>query len=273
MKHLKLFESFKDIDSICKEYGIKNYVVNEDGLVDVEGDVDISESGIKKIPLKFGKVSGNFNCNYNNLTNLEGAPSEVGGHFICHDNKLTSLEGCPIEVGGDFNCYDNKLTSLEGCPKEVGGNFICSQNNLISLEGAPSRVSGDFTCSFNKLTSLEGCPREVVGEFSCYWNQLTSLEGGPSRVGKYFDCRSNNLFSLEGLPFSLEGFPIDGRNLYCGGNPIDNIKKLFPNLKSYRDSLDYNYLRGTNIIKWRLKEALEEVGRDLPESIPGYMWI
>jgi hypothetical protein len=44
-------------------------------------------------------------------------------------------------------------------------------------------------------------------------------------------------------------------------------------LKAYRDSLDYSYLRGTTIIKWRLKEALEEVGRDLPESIPGYMWI
>ena len=42
MKHLKLFESFKDIDSICDEYGIKDYTINDDGLVDVDGDVDIS---------------------------------------------------------------------------------------------------------------------------------------------------------------------------------------------------------------------------------------
>jgi hypothetical protein len=39
------------------------------------------------------------------------------------------------------------------------------------------------------------------------------------------------------------------------------------------DSLDYSYLRGTTIIKWRFKEALEEIGMDLPESIPGYKYI
>ena len=31
MKHIKLFESFDDIDSICKEFGIRNYSINPDG--------------------------------------------------------------------------------------------------------------------------------------------------------------------------------------------------------------------------------------------------
>ena len=39
------------------------------------------------------------------------------------------------------------------------------------------------------------------------------------------------------------------------------------------DSLDYGYLRGTNIDKRRLKEALDEVGREMPESIAGWEWI
>ena len=36
MKHLKLFENFQDIDSICKKYRIKNYTINPDGSVDVK---------------------------------------------------------------------------------------------------------------------------------------------------------------------------------------------------------------------------------------------
>jgi hypothetical protein len=38
---VKLFEDFSEIDSICKKYGIKNYTINPDGIVDVDGDVDL----------------------------------------------------------------------------------------------------------------------------------------------------------------------------------------------------------------------------------------
>ena len=42
MKYLKKFnESVEDIDSICKKYGIKNYTINVDGTVDVDGNVDL----------------------------------------------------------------------------------------------------------------------------------------------------------------------------------------------------------------------------------------
>ncbi len=39
MKYLKLFESFEDIDKICKKYSIKNYTINTDGSIDVDGDM------------------------------------------------------------------------------------------------------------------------------------------------------------------------------------------------------------------------------------------
>lgn len=32
-------DSKKDIHSICKKYGIKNYSINEDGSIDVDGNV------------------------------------------------------------------------------------------------------------------------------------------------------------------------------------------------------------------------------------------
>jgi hypothetical protein len=133
MKHLKLFESFKDIKSICKKYGIENYTINSDGEVDVDGDVWFSRKGLTKLPLKFGRVSGNFKCVGNKLTTLEGSPERVGGTFDCCGNKLTTLEGAPREVGRDFYCDNNKLTTLEGEPREVGRGFYFFSNPIYTL--------------------------------------------------------------------------------------------------------------------------------------------
>ena len=204
MKHLQLFEKFQDIDSICNKYRIRNYTINADGLIDVDGDVYLDNKRLTKLPLKFGKVTGDFDC---------------------HNNQLTTLEGAPREVGGGFDCYYNQLTTLEGSPREVGGYF---------------------SCSINKLTTLEGGPREVGGDFYCRNNKLTTLEGGPREVGGYF---------------------------FCGYNPIYEVYKLFPHYKSFIDSLDYGYLRGTNISKSRFKEALDELGIKMPNKIKGYKYI
>src|SRR5690606_754767 len=110
----KIFESYQEIKSICDRYNIQNWELNSDtGLVDVRGDVNLSRKNLKELHLKFGRVSGYFNCNYNKLTSLEGGPNSVGGYFNCSYNQLTSLEGGPNSVGGGFNCSSNKLTSLE----------------------------------------------------------------------------------------------------------------------------------------------------------------
>ena len=133
MKHIKLFESFEDVESICKKYNITNYTVNSDGSIDVDGDVNLVDKKLTKLPLKFGNVTGGF---------------------YCHHNQLTTLEGSPKEVGGDFSCYNNQLTTLEGSPKEVGGYFYCSYNQLTSLKGGPIKVGGGFYCNNNKLPKL-----------------------------------------------------------------------------------------------------------------------
>ena len=133
MKHIKLFESFNDIESICSKYGITNYTINTDGSIAVDGDVNLVDKKLTKLPLKFGNVTGGFYCNNNQLTTLEGSPKEVGGGFYCSYNQLTTLEGSPKEVGGNFYCNNNKLTTLEGSPKEVGGDFYCNHNKLPKL--------------------------------------------------------------------------------------------------------------------------------------------
>lgn len=182
-----------EIHEVCRIYKIKNYTINDDGSIDVDGDVFFGEwygkngelmtgGNFSKCPVKFGNVSGDFYCSVDDfswpqLISLEGSPHTVGGNFCCENNKLTSLVGGPETVGGDFWCRVNRLTSLIGAPRTVGGNFDCSSNKLSSLKGSPSTVGGAFYCHLNYLTSLDGGPTTVSGNFNCCWNNLTSLNG------------------------------------------------------------------------------------------------
>jgi hypothetical protein len=195
MKHIKLFESMTEIkvEKICKKYKIENWTLNPDGTVDVDGNVDLSRQRLSKLPLKFGRVTGYFDCSDNQLTSLEGCPTEVGESFHCDNNQLTSLEGCPTEIGGDFECYSNQLTSLEGCPTEIGGSFWCYYNQLTSLEGCPTEIGGNFFCYFNQLISLKGAPEYIEGSVDFmpnddlpeYIKHILDLNGDDTDIQKY----------------------------------------------------------------------------------------
>ena len=167
MKYIKLFEARQtkaEIAKICKKYAIENWSINSEGLVDVDGGVDIMSRYFTRLPLNFGYVSGDFFCNDNELTSLHGSPREVGGNFDCVTNYLTSLEGCPQKVGRGFYCWNNQLTSLKGCPQEVGADFWCHGNQLTNLEYSPKSVNGSFYCYMNRLTTLRFAPEEIGGK-------------------------------------------------------------------------------------------------------------
>jgi hypothetical protein len=133
----------QEIHKFCDTFKIINYTIN-DGIVDVNGSVYISSSPLTKLPVRFGIVTEEFECGHNNLTTLEGCPSQVGDYFACNGNQLTSLE--PQIVGGDFYCDDNKLIDLTGCPKELGGDLYCEQNPIGSIF---TNVRIDFLTAFN----------------------------------------------------------------------------------------------------------------------------
>jgi hypothetical protein len=120
----------------CEKYlNDKDYIINSDGTIDVNGHVylDNKLGKMTKLPVRFGKVSGYFSCENNNLTTLAGFPSYVGNSFWCSKNNLTSLEYCPKYIGGDFNCYNNELTTLKGIEKcEILGDFWCEGNDIPS---------------------------------------------------------------------------------------------------------------------------------------------
>ena len=144
MKYLRLFESFEDIDQICKKYGIKNYTINTDGSIDVNDDVILNNKLLTKLPIKFNKINGYFDCSYNKF-------NKINGYFDCSYNKFKSLEGSPIEVNGSFWCNNNELTSFEFSPKIIRRDFNCECNNIKTLEYFPSFIKNYFYCYANPI--------------------------------------------------------------------------------------------------------------------------
>jgi hypothetical protein len=166
----------KDVppERILEYFKIKNYTINEDGTVDVNGDVDLSDKGLIEIPIKFGEVKGNFDVSHNKLLSLKNCPSEVGGEFKCSYNRqLSSLKWGPKRAK-DYFCNRCDLNSLDGAPTEYVRLFILKNNsNITSLKKSPEKV-GIIDCSGCNLTSLEGAPKSA-NSFYCS-NQINKHE-------------------------------------------------------------------------------------------------
>lgn len=130
------------IEEICKKYDIEDYIINDDGSIDVNECVYLDDYGLNEFPLKFNKVYGDFDCRGNNLTSLLGGPKWVAGYFYCHKNKLTSLEHSPEYVGTRLDCSLNMLIDLKYCPNSIGENLFCYYNNITTLEYYPENIGG-----------------------------------------------------------------------------------------------------------------------------------
>jgi hypothetical protein len=163
IKNWNLFKESVDekskIHEICKKYNILNYTINDDLSIDVDSYVNLDSEELTEIPLKFGKVSGYFECDGNRLKSLGGCPKWIGGDFYCYDNNLTSLEFGPEYVVGHFSCrgkdkLPGKLTSLEYLPRYIGGYINCKYNKIWSFRGIPDSFRGDLYCNVNPIWNI-----------------------------------------------------------------------------------------------------------------------
>ena len=97
----------QEIKSWCDEIKIRDYTINDNGEIDVDGSVWLDKKDFKELPYKFGSVSDYFSLSGN--------------------TSLISLKNCPDFVGDSFACdFCSKLGSLEGCPRKVMGSFFCN---------------------------------------------------------------------------------------------------------------------------------------------------
>lgn len=199
-----LFTKYR-IRKLCEKYHIKNYTINKDGSIDVDGDVAFLNQGLFKLPIRFNRVSGLFSCIKNNLTSLDGCPDYVGGDFNCGYNRITSLKGGPREVVGHFGCSTNKLTSLEGSPDYIGGDYYSSNNEITSLEGFPKSVGKYFYCICNPVEDVwklfeDKTKVELFNDYDIIRDGnviiLDRLISFLREIGKPIDTFNNDLFSM-----------------------------------------------------------------------------
>jgi len=158
MKNIKVYESFRteqEIKDLCSYYKIRNYQINDDGSIDVNGSVNLDSRNLKQLPITFNEVNGYFTCGQNKLTTLYGFPKKTWG-FSCHSNKITSLEHSPKIVVGDFLCvWNNYITSLEGLENTYISGLLNANGckNLYSLKGFPKKVSS-FDCWYTPIKPI-----------------------------------------------------------------------------------------------------------------------
>ena len=156
---IKMFEQYNeysDTEEWLDEMGIKNYIINDDLTVDVNGDINLDFEAIKEFPIQFGTINGSFNASYCSLSTLKGSPIKVMGNFFCDGNRLTSLEYSPKYVSGKFFCGKNDITSLLHLPKNVNCEVIFKPNDRL-----PSEIK-DYYSSSNII--------KYQDEY-CIWNQ------------------------------------------------------------------------------------------------------
>lgn len=102
-------QAFIEVKNWLEEMNISKYKIRRDLSVNVFEDVSLYKKNLKIIPIQFYKVNGNFNCSYNELKSLKGAPKIIMGNFNCSYNKLESLEFLPDIINiSFFSNYRNK---------------------------------------------------------------------------------------------------------------------------------------------------------------------
>jgi hypothetical protein len=183
-----------------------NHIIKGDYIQNIY----IANNRLEKLP-DYSRitVTGDFDCNNNDIINLIGSPKDVQGTFWCEGNiKLENLIGCSKHISGNFECAGNQnLITLKGAPRSINRCFNCGYNNsLTSLLYAPETIGENFYCNnFENLTILEGGPKIVRGTFNCIgcpsiredqWQYLPII-GGALITDK--DLSRNELLTLQRL--------------------------------------------------------------------------
>lgn len=166
--------SKEEIEFIVKQFGIINYYINNDGYVNVNGDVQFSGFNLKKLPIKFNIINGNFNISGNSLETLENCPNKIIGNAIFSFNNLKDLNYCTPIIKGSLIVNGNRLKTLKGAPKKIGQVFSCELNKTLnSLEYAP--ISSNILTDGTSIPEVEKyiylkCIKHGI------WNNTNSVE-------------------------------------------------------------------------------------------------
>ena len=158
----------EEVEAFLGKWGIKNFTIRDNGMVDVHEDVELDGWEGKTYPFKFGKIDGCFLSPDVGLETLENGPEEVDENFFVFFNKLSSLVGMPKRIGGACCIDKNPFSSLEGITPDIGGDLSIQKcPNLHSLHGirVVKKFAYDETASGEITTTETPINDSVLGLF------------------------------------------------------------------------------------------------------------
>jgi len=84
------------------KYVISSWHANEDGTIDVDGNVLVTDPNIKKLPVKFNEINGTFKCmSCKMLSSTEGFPNKA---------KRIEIENCALPTEWYFAALNDGIT-------------------------------------------------------------------------------------------------------------------------------------------------------------------
>jgi hypothetical protein len=126
------------MEDFTKDF-IKSYIKgklepsDEPGYFDLDGDLDISNSSVHSIPIRFKRITGSFIAKGSPLVTFS-PPKYIGGTMdLTYCNNLLPISLCDCWIGGDFKTSTH--TDLKLIPRFVGGQTFLLGCPLVSLEG------------------------------------------------------------------------------------------------------------------------------------------
>jgi hypothetical protein len=135
------------------------HTVSSKGVVNVKGDVtytpDHAQQFPRSLPVKFGKVTGDF--------------------WAGHEKGLQNWTNFPEEIGNVLYASQTDIKDLINSPRKVG-SLLLQNSPIESLKGMPS-VSHHMDLGGCLLKNLQGMTRPVTGYVSVINNPLESLDG------------------------------------------------------------------------------------------------
>lgn len=223
---------------------IRNYTIEADGTVNVNGDVHITGcgAGMPHLPVTFGEIKGNFSTEDVAFSSFKGFPNKVTGHVtIKRAIIVDDYVGFPSFIGGLALIKNIKAKSLNGFPKYIAGR-------------------AEITISGNKHSLGE------VGEFgsSLYLNvedaPLSSLDGLQETIHGSLEIKAKGVASLKDFPTDIKGDVILVVNTEGDAAPTKqmhrHVKKiggrfvvLVSNTTPLRDKKDFPPLLSVVLIK------------------------
>lgn len=138
---------------------------------DVRGNFDCSNNLLTNLgDSPYWEVWGTFDCSQNNLTTLVGGPKWCEDAFYCNYNDLTDLEGAPW-IGSE----------------EDGGEFCCSNNKLVTLSGIYHHLfpSTDLDYSDNPIVGFGKYSRNLCFKYGLEPNKIDDCWVHPKNIHRY----------------------------------------------------------------------------------------